>query len=146
MAKRILVPIDRSTTAASACALVADLARGSGASVRLLLVEPPAGNVVDDSGRVITYASQEMASQESDGLDYLRTVAFAMGRDLPIEVVMRFGDPVKEILRDAADYVADLIVVGTAARCGIRRPLVGSVAEAVLRRADIPVLLHRAAA
>ena len=146
MAKRILVPIDRSTTAASASGLVADLARGSGACVRLLLVAPPADNVVDDSGRVIAYSSQEMASQESDGLDYLRTVAFAMGRDLPIEVAVRFGDPVKEILLDAEDYAADLIVVGTAARCGIRRTLVGSVAEAVLRRADVPVLLHRAAA
>ena len=145
MAKRILVPVDRSATTGSTTALVADLARGSDASVRLLLVAPPADNVVDDGGRVLIYSSQEMDSRESDGLDYLRTVAFAMGRDLPVEVAVRFGDPVKEILREAEDYSADVIVVGTAARSAIKRTLVGSVAEAVLRRADVPVLLHRAA-
>jgi nucleotide-binding universal stress UspA family protein len=85
-----------------------------------------------------------MASRESDGLDYLRSVAAAMGRELPVDVVVRFGDPVKEILQEAEDYSADLIVVSTSARSAIKRRLVGSVAEAVLRRADVPVLLHRA--
>jgi universal stress protein A len=61
-------------------------------------------------------------------------------------VAVRFGDPVKEILLEAEEYAADLIVVATSARCAIMRTLVGSVAEAVLRRADVPVLLHRAAA
>jgi nucleotide-binding universal stress UspA family protein len=49
------------------------------------------------------------------------------------------------ILREARRWAADLIVVGSHGRRGIERMLLGSVAEAVARAADVPVLLVRAA-
>jgi nucleotide-binding universal stress UspA family protein len=63
----------------------------------------------------------------------------------PIDVSFRVGqgEPAEEILRAAAEVGADLIVMGTHGRGGLRRLLAGSVAEAVLRRAACPVLaLH----
>ncbi len=48
-----------------------------------------------------------------------------------------------ELVRVAADVDADLIVVGTHGRTGMRRLLLGSVAEAVVRKAGCPVLVVR---
>ena len=45
------------------------------------------------------------------------------------------------ILADAGDFAADLIVLGTHGRKGLRRAILGSVAEAVIRDSPIPVLL-----
>ena len=61
-------------------------------------------------------------------------------RDLPFEIVLESGSPVPSILRAARDGRADLIILGTHARTGIRRAFIGSVAEEVLHDATIPVL------
>ena len=53
---------------------------------------------------------------------------------------MRDGDAAEEILRDGRGGRGDLIVIGTHGRTGLGRLLMGSVAEAVLRRARCPVL------
>jgi nucleotide-binding universal stress UspA family protein len=50
------------------------------------------------------------------------------------------GDPVTEILNVAKDHHADVIVMGTHGRRGLKRMLMGSVAELVVRRAMCPVL------
>jgi nucleotide-binding universal stress UspA family protein len=54
------------------------------------------------------------------------------------------GDAVDEILRTATEMHADLIAIGTHGRKGLSRLFIGSVAEGVLRRADVPVLVVRA--
>ena len=145
MAKRILVPLDHSPIADSVVSLVADLARGSHATVRLLHVAPEPENMIDRDGRVIAYADQEMASLEAEALDYLQTVELSLW-DLPVEAVVRFGNPVAEILRESEEFGADLIVVSTAGRSGLKRTVLGSVAETMLRRARTPVVLYAAAA
>ena len=54
------------------------------------------------------------------------------------------GDPAREILALERQMAADLIVLATHGRKGVRRMLLGSVAEAVLREATCPVLtVHR---
>jgi nucleotide-binding universal stress UspA family protein len=65
MAKRILVPLDRSELAETIMPLVAGLARGAGATVRLLHVVPVPENVVSKEGRVVAYADQEMERLEA---------------------------------------------------------------------------------
>jgi nucleotide-binding universal stress UspA family protein len=54
------------------------------------------------------------------------------------------GDPAREILRAAAETSADLIVMGTHGRGGLSRLLMGRVAEAVMRKAECPVLTVKA--
>lgn len=140
MAKRILVPLDQSPVAESVVPLVADLARGSGATVRLLHVAPVPGNLVSKEGRIVAYADQEMQRIEGEGLDYLRMIELKLA-GLPAESAVRFGEPLEEILREVEAFGADLIAVTTAGRSGLGRTLLGSVAEQVFRKSPVPVVL-----
>lgn len=61
-----------------------------------------------------------------------------------IEHKVLHGDPVQEIVGLAGDSGANLIVMGTHGRTGLRHVLLGSVAEKVLRTTNCPVLTVRA--
>jgi len=140
--KRILLALDRSPRADAVAAIAADTARGAHATVRLLHVAPEPSEVHDAHGRVVVYADQETESLRSEGRDFLRTLEVHFG-GVPVESVVRFGDPVAQILDEAEVFGADLIVVGTAGRSGIGRVLLGSVAERVFGKATVPVMLIR---
>jgi nucleotide-binding universal stress UspA family protein len=62
---------------------------------------------------------------------------------LPAEYVIRKGVPFLEILRCAEEVKADMIVLGTHGRTGLKHALFGSVAEKVVRKAVCPVLSVR---
>jgi nucleotide-binding universal stress UspA family protein len=57
-----------------------------------------------------------------------------------LEIVVRQGNPVKEIVQQAEQMRADLLVIGTHGRSGFERLFLGSVTEKVLRKAPGPVL------
>ena len=59
---------------------------------------------------------------------------------------LTMGDPAGEIIRIAGDEGAEMIVLGTHGRTGMSRLLMGSVAEAIVRRAPCPVLVYRESA
>ncbi len=140
MAKRILVPLDQSPVAESVVPLVADLARGGGATVRLLHVALLPGNLVSKGGRIVAYADQEMERMEGEGFDYLRTIELKLP-GTTAESAVRFGEPLEEILREVEAFGADLIAVTTAGRSGLGRTLLGSVAEQVFSKAPVSVVL-----
>src|SRR3972149_11977717 len=106
MAKRILVPLDETEPAESGLGAVADMARGGGATVRLLRVAPEPDNVVSE-GHVIAYVDQEVARLEAEGLDALRAVEARLG-GVPVEGGGGVGDPAKGVLRDAGGVRAGL--------------------------------------
>jgi nucleotide-binding universal stress UspA family protein len=141
MAKRMLVPLDASPLAESIVPVVADVARGAGATVRLLHVAPLPRALVSETGQVIAYLDQEMERLEAEGMDYLRAVEVQF-EGIPVECVVRFGDPVQEILLEAEAFGADLIAVATAGRSGLGRTVLGSVAEQVFRKSRLPVVLY----
>jgi len=62
-----------------------------------------------------------------------------------VKAYSRMGIPTKEILKLAAEESVDLIVLGTHARAGVERAMLGSVAAAVTRAARCPVLIVRSA-
>lgn len=64
-------------------------------------------------------------------------------REPHAETRLEVGDAAEEILRTADEIGCDLIVMGTHGRTGVGRLVLGSVAEAVLRRALCPVLTLR---
>ena len=143
MAKRILVPLDESRVAEMVVPLVAAVARGAGATVRLLLVAPVPQNQIGEGDRVVAKTDQEMARLEAEGLDDLRKVEVQFGSGGDVECVVRFGDPVDEssvkpIVRSRSDRGDH---AGTE-RARTRRA--GSVAEEIVRKADAPVMLMRA--
>ncbi|MEX3846368.1 universal stress protein [Paraburkholderia sp. BR10882] len=144
MYSRILVALDGSKTASHALDAAIRLALDTGAQLQALyVVDLPViaydvpgydPSIVRDAyteeGRVIRAdADARMAHQGVKGLSR------------SVEVELPAEDVAQCIQQAAADWHADLIVMGTHGRRGVRRLMLGSVAERVLRCACCPVLL-----
>src|SRR5262245_39208373 len=108
MAKRILVPIDGREDSEAIVPVVSAWAHRSWASVRLVRVSAIPERVVGPSGRTIAYSDQEMARVTGEGLDDLQRVESELD-GVPVDSVVRFGDPVTEILLDAAAFDGDIM-------------------------------------
>jgi nucleotide-binding universal stress UspA family protein len=141
MAKRILVPLKSIEAAPSFVEARAGLARGTGATVRLLHVGPLHDNIVGDDGRLVAYADQETRRLDAEARDFLQVVAIALD-GVPVEFSVRFGDPSREILDEADVFGADLIALGVAPRRHFWE--LEGVADQVFRRSTMPVALLRA--
>jgi nucleotide-binding universal stress UspA family protein len=145
MAKRILVALDHTPPPAELLDLVNDAAYGGGGTVRLLHVAPVPENLMGADGHLMAYATQEGARLEAAALDRMRMVELYF-TGVPVDSVVRFGDPADAILREAEDFGADLIAMSTRGRTGVSRLIFGSVAQEVARRAPVTVALVRRAA
>lgn len=141
MYKKILIPLDKSFGTEAVLKVAADLARANNSVLRLLHVAPRPAAVMAD-GRMIAYADQESDRLQYEAEVYLREAAHRLA-GFPVEYAVRFGDPAEEIIEEARESGADLIAMATHGRTGVARLLLGSVAEAVLRRSEVPVLLVR---
>ncbi|WP_458208854.1 universal stress protein [Haladaptatus sp. NG-SE-30] len=108
----------------------------------LYVVEPP--SVASDGDRFAGLDSL-IEKLEQNGHRVTEAVA-ARAKESNIEATtaVRRGIPRDEILTYAPEHDIDLIVLGTHGRTGVKRTLLGSVTEAIVRHADIPVLtVHR---
>ena len=143
-AKRILVPLDGSELGETAAAFAADLARSTGASLRLLRVRPVPKHWVADNGRVVVYADQEMERLSAEDRDYLETVGAQLSA-VPTESVVRFGEPAQEILVEAEAFGADAIVLATSRPGWLKRITGSGIGQRLLRTASVTVVLVRAA-
>lgn len=141
MAKRMLVPLDQTLEGEAVLPFVAD-AVAAGSGVRLLHVAPRPVNVVDDDGRIVAYADQELARLEAETFDYLRTVEARLSGG-PVEYVVRFGDPVEQILAESESFGADVIVLTTGHHRDFSHYILGSTAEQICRRTAATVLITR---
>jgi nucleotide-binding universal stress UspA family protein len=63
---------------------------------------------------------------------------------VPYEFVIRTGEVVSEILAAVQTFEADLIVIPTHGRRGLKRVVLGSVAERIISESPVPVLTLRA--
>ena len=141
MKPKILVPFDFSETAERAVAWAADLQRTTGAP-RLHLVhaipQRPAGTMDVPLAELLPNA-EELAALERSMIDKARGHQAAATAAVCIRAAT-----VGDVILDAADSAgADLIVMGSHGRTGVRRLLLGSVAEHVLRHAKCPVVTVR---
>ena len=142
MAKRILAPVGAGERGETVLPVVAALARESGATVRLLRVFPVPERVVGTHGRTVAYVDQEMARLTAEGLEDLARVETTLP-GVPVERVVRFGEPEDEILIEAEAFGADLIALASARRGRLASALAPGVAERVALRAGIPALVLR---
>ncbi|MBP6965726.1 MAG: universal stress protein [Armatimonadetes bacterium] len=145
MYKTVMVTLDGSELAEMA--LVHGLAIAAKFEAKLILfavvesyqVYPQPGVVAPVAGVPIG-ADDEVAQVR----DYLRSLAEQHDHTgLEIIVTVNQGDPATEICDHSRAVSADLIVMSTHGRSGIRRWVYGSVADRVLRGAPTPVLLVR---
>jgi nucleotide-binding universal stress UspA family protein len=109
------------------------------ALLRVVVPAPPM--VIEGSSHMVL---QDVEKLRTDADEYLNSVAAGLrGRGVRVTVQVRVGEAVAEILAGARDVGADLIAMTTHGRGGLGRFLFGSVAEAVLRQAEIPVFMMR---
>lgn len=142
---RILVPVDFSPHSDRALRYAASLARRLGASLELLhVVEDPFATGAWSSEVYVPNVTELLDSMIADArrrLEDLKDIVAPEG--VPISTVVLKGRPAPTILEHAKNGQFDLVVMGTHGRTGLAHLLMGSVAEAVVRRAPCPVLTLR---
>jgi len=131
--RTILHPTDFSENSAMALRLACTRARDHGARLVLLHVVPPPLAVFE--GGLVTEPSWDYPELHQK----LRDLATG-DPQVATEAHVIEGDPATEIVRLAEKVPCDMVVMGTHGRRGLRRLLMGSVAESVLRSAPCPVL------
>jgi nucleotide-binding universal stress UspA family protein len=110
------------------------------ARLEAVAVLPLPGSVAGTAGRTVAYVDQEMARLEARAsMELARVVALG----IEAEPVVRFGDPVKEILLEAEAFEADVIALAGRQQGRLQATLRPDVADAVARRAGIPALVLR---
>ena len=133
MFRRPLVPLDGSPESED---ILPEAIRLAGASSELFLLHvcpvlPPP---------VVTVP--EALSIPQAAFAYLEKAAGRL-RHRKVRLVARQGDPAEEIAQAALELGVDLLAMSTHGRGGLRRILLGSVAEEVVVRVALPVLLAR---
>lgn len=138
--RTILVPTDFSPTSEGALQAGVNLARRYGASLMLLHVyQVPIYSFPDGAYVSPANLAVELSDAGQRGLDAL--VKRLSHHGLPITAMLREGNADEEIRRVVQEQNIDMVVVGTHARRGFARALLGSVAEMVIRTVDVPVLV-----
>ncbi|UCG39288.1 MAG: universal stress protein [bacterium] len=139
--KKILVPVDFSTTANRAFAYAREMVECTGGELHLI-------HVLDTdflSGALlitIEPVEESVAKWKKRAQDKLKTVYLREEYgDLNPVVHLKEGKPHEEILKAAEEIGADMIIIGSHGRTGLEKAIFGSVAERVVRMAPIPVLL-----
>lgn len=142
MFKRVVVPLDGSKLAEGILPFMTQIAGPLDLEVVLVRVlEPIMPEVTEGSRRVVV---EDVEARMAEAHAYLRPIVETLaGRGVRARAAVRRGAPVPEIVAEAREAGADLIAMTTHGRGGLGRLLFGSVAEAVLRQAEIPVFLMR---
>ena len=135
--KTILFPTDFSTASDAALVHAESLARQMNARLLIVHVEEPP---LAYGGGEPYYGLPEPSSERI--LKMLEDVK-PSDPSVPYTHRLTMGDPAGEVVRIAEDENAEMIIIGTHGRTGMTRLLMGSVAEAIVRRAPCPVLVYR---
>ncbi len=133
--RTILHPTDFSERSEGAFPAACSLARDHGAHLVVLYVQRPD---VAGFAEYATYAPDPIQTPA----DVKKSLSARRIIDPGLDVAYRVaeGDPAVHLLHAARELDANLIVMGTHGRTGLGRLLMGSVAEAVSRKAPCPVL------
>lgn len=140
---RILLATDGSELSGAAVRTVAQRPWPTGSIVRVLSVAQPVyppgeltfvGTAYEQMTKDLVEEAKKIAAK---GVEALR------GPGLAIESAVREGEPRREIVAEAETWGADLIVLGSHGRTGVKRWLMGSVAEHVVRHAPCSVEVAR---
>ena len=135
--ERILVPLDGSDCAENVFPKVEKLAKDLKASIALLRVVTahtfPGADPTDAEVKVVREAEQYLSNVEE----------MFKKKGLKVDSHVRYGNDAEEILDHAAQKDIDIVAMTTHGRGGVKRFLLGSVAEKVLRHSPKPVFLVR---
>lgn len=157
MLEKILVPLDGSELAESVLPLVEELATKLQAEVVLLqatmtpsqalteVVDPNSPTMATEVS--LDVANRRVESNVEGAERYLAaTQTRLMDKGVRVTAAVMPGNPENVILEYAAQNNVSLIALASHGRGGIVRTVLGSVADALVRNAPIPVLIARAQA
>ncbi len=130
--RKIVVPLDGSHRSASILPFAGELARAQGSKIGFVTVVSP----TKKEDLPVEVAAKNLFREQKD----------LQEKGLEVELAVLYGDPATEILTFARNNQADLIALSTHGRTGLDRIRYGSVAEAILRRSRLPLLVLRTAA
>ena len=146
--RKILVAVDGSPAAAKGLREAIRLAKAEGAKLFIVHVVDEFQAFAALDGMVAAAGLDLVPALREGGKRVLaKAQAFALKQGLKAKTILRemIGGPAAyPIVREARKVRADLIVLGTHGRRGVRRLVLGSDAEQVVRTASVPVLLVRA--
>jgi nucleotide-binding universal stress UspA family protein len=138
--QKILIAVDAGPLAAHAAAVGAELARSLGAQAALI-------SVVDTSPAGAAGSEALLAELTAQArMDAKQLIVSIRGAIASGPMTLEFtpeGAAAEEIVKAAASWPADMIVIGSHGRNELGRVLLGSVAETVMRHACCPVLVVR---
>ncbi|TKC86231.1 universal stress protein [Trinickia terrae] len=144
MYERIMVAVDGSQAARLALDEAMKLAQAMRAEVLAVCVVAHAPQLVDIGGGFVedNRASSAMTDAATKALEEARE-RFAQKQVLgAVRAIDSYGESTAQVLvRAATEFDANLIVMGTHGRTGVKRLLLGSVAESLLRETSVPLLL-----
>ena len=157
MFKRLLVPLDGSRFSSRVLKYASEIAHRFGAEAILIQVVKPATPVATTTGMAPGIASPSTAeltvqvALEEDKRNTARAKRYLSGkvreirsRDIKASYQVVVGDPAQSIIMDFAQKEhIDLVVMSTYGKSGLKRAIMGSVADAVIRESGKPVLVIR---
>ena len=141
--KKILVGTDFSAGSRRAAEVAIEVAKLSGGLVRLIhgwepfLYPRPLGDSFAPEPPILAGIEEAAKAALKEELAALQ------GKGIAVEGVMTMATPGDAVLAEAKRWGAELIVVGTHGRGGLARVFLGSVAERIIRAAEVPVLTTR---
>jgi nucleotide-binding universal stress UspA family protein len=151
MITKILIAIDGSAVAEHAANYGFDIARKFNAAVGIAnIVEPailpqmststdPIMGLPTGVNGIEEVELMDIQQQQSEHI--VDDVIQKLAGDLEVTHFNEFGSTADGILQCSKTFNADLIVIGTHSRSGLDRLLMGSIAEHVIRHAEVPVLV-----
>lgn len=137
----ILVAVDFSSDSKKALSKAAELADIHNASLAVV-------HVMDGIYRPGSLESRQLGKLKGDACERAKRelVAFVKGEIDPnqkAKLILRSGTPHEEIVDAAKSQNAGLVIIGSRGNCGLKRMLLGSTAERVVRLSGCPVLVVR---
>lgn len=138
MFTNILCPVDFSEDSERALAAALALTRSTGGHVTIVTVVDP----LLSAGAAAAGADEALDGQTQQELrSLLDRAAPGLPASTTAAVAVRVGDPAKEILLQAEECNADIIVMGMRGVGAAQKFMLGSTSEHVLRRSTVPVLV-----
>jgi universal stress protein A len=139
--KSILCPMDFSDASKNAYRYACEFAKSMGSKVILLNVIEPRPIAADMTLNYVPLEEDLAAAVREDFIPMVDK-AKAMGIDVSADVII--GIPAEVILQQTVDFDVSMLIMGSHGKTGLSRLLMGSVAEAVVRKAQVPVLIVKA--
>ena len=141
MFKKILCPVDFSDTSMNAANNAINFSMEIKAEITFIhIIDIQAlQNIGDLSGGGINDINL-LIEEEKPVLSKLKDECDKKG--IKVKTILTHGEPVSVILETIKEGGHDLIIMGTHGKTGLTRLVLGSIAENVVRKSDIPVLLY----